>query len=492
VWYDEDGNYIALREDPSEGQTHPETGKPLIRREEDVMDTWASSWLWPFATLGWPDKTADLDYFYPTNFLSTGRDIIYLWVARMVMAGFEFTGEKPFSTVYIHATVLDQHGRRMSKSLNNGIDPLDMFDEWGVDAVRLTLPLLTSEGQDIKLSEKKFEMGRNFCNKLWNASRFAISNLDGFEEEFARLSDSEKAALREGQVNELEDCFIEGRLTHSIVEMTHALDRHKFNEAASAMYHFVWDDFCDWYLEVVKPRLYDEETEPRSRLRAQVTLVRVLDGILRLLHPFVPFITEEIWQRLRPSLATLQGDTPPLALAIAGWPKASKERFFDDANASFRLLQDVTKALRNIRAEHALEPKTGIKAVLRLSDGSALKMLPDAQQRTISKLANLESFVVDVGASKPTQSATVVLEGGNEVYVDLEGLIDFKMELLRLEAKQAKLNEGVNKLKHKLNNSNYVERAPKSVVQRDRDRLSELVSELQAVEVHIKETKQQM
>ncbi|MCF6228035.1 MAG: class I tRNA ligase family protein, partial [Planctomycetes bacterium] len=432
------------------------------------------------------------DYFYPTNFLSTGRDIIYLWVARMVMAGFEFTGEKPFSTVYIHATVLDKHGQRMSKSRNNGIDPLDMFAEWGVDAVRLTLPLLTSEGQDIKLSEKKFEMGRNFCNKLWNASRFAISNLEGFDKEIAKLSDSERQALCDGQVSELEDCFIEGRLTASIVDMTDALERYKFNEAASAMYHFVWDDFCDWYLEVVKPRLYDEDVEPRSRLRAQTTLVRVLDGILRLLHPYIPFITEEIWQRLRPHLTTLRGDTPQLSLAIASWPKASKERFFTKEIESFSLLQDVTKALRNIRAEHALEPKTGLNAVLRLASSESAKILNDAQQHTIMKLANLDKFHVEVGATKPAQSATVVLEGGNEVYVDLEGHIDFKMELLRLEAKQAKLTEGANKLKQKLNNSNYVERAPKDVVQRDRERLSELVSELQAVEVHIKETKNQM
>ena len=302
VWYDADGNSVALKEDPAEGALHPESGKPLVRRDDDVLDTWASSWLWPFSTLGWPDKTADLGYFFPTHFLSTARDIIYLWVARMVMASYEFTGEKPFSTVYIHATVLDKNGERMSKTKGNGIDPLEMIEQWGVDAVRLTLPMLTSEGQDIKLSESKFEMGRNFCNKLWNASRFAMTNLADFEESLSKLSESERAGLNEGQVVELEDCFIEGGMNAAIVDVTDSLERYKFNEAAQTMYHFVWDEFCDWYLEVVKPRLYEGKGGERSRLRAQTTLVRTLDGILKLLHPYSPFITEEIWQNLPDAL----------------------------------------------------------------------------------------------------------------------------------------------------------------------------------------------
>jgi len=489
VWYDEDGAAVALKEDPAEGATHPDTGKPLVRQDDDVLDTWASSWLWPFSTLGWPEKSADLGYFYPTNFLSTARDIIYLWVARMVMSSYEFMGEKPFSTVYIHATVLDKQGRRMSKSLNNGIDPIDMFKQWGVDAVRLTLPLLTSEGQDIKLSESKFEMGRNFCNKLWNASRFVMSNLDDFEEAIGKLSETERAGLNEGQVIELEDCFIEGRFTNAIVDVTDALERYRFNEAAQAMYRFVWDDFCDWYLEVVKPRLYDGKGGERGKLRAQTTLVRVLDGILKMLHPLIPFVTEEIWQNLRPMLAALRGDTPELSLVIAQWPKPSKERLFEPEQERFAFMQDVTRAVRNIRAEHSLDPKTAIEGVLNVADKNTLDLLGEAERDTVCKLAGLSSLAVAVSAKKPKASATVVLGGGNEVYVNLEGLIDFKMELLRLEANQAKLNEGINKLKRKLENLNYVERAPKDVVQRDRDRVSELVTELERIEKHIDEVK---
>jgi valyl-tRNA synthetase len=394
--------------------------------------------------------------------------------------------------VYIHATVLDAQGRRMSKSLNNGIDPLDMFEQWGVDAVRLTLPLLTSEGQDIKLSESKFEMGRNFCNKLWNAARFAVTNLGDFEEAIGKLSDSERAGLSEGQVVELEDAFIEGCLNSAIVDVTDALERYRFNEAAQAMYHFVWDEFCDWYLEVIKPRLYDNKGGERSRLRAQATLVRVLDGICKLLHPFTPFITEEIWQTLRPLLALLRGDTPELSLVIATWPKASKERQFTEERRRFAFMQEATRGFRNIRAEHSLDPKTPIEGVLNVSGREVLDMLGQAEQESISKLAMLSSLCVAVGADKPKQSATAALGGGNEVYVNLEGLIDFKMELLRLEASQAKLNDGVVKLKRKLENLDYVERAPADVVQRDRNRLSELAAELERVEKHIAEVKPQV
>jgi len=489
VWYDAENNPVALREDPAPDAKHPRSGLPLVRQDEDVLDTWASSWLWPFSTLGWPDKTADLDYFFPTSFLSTDRGIIYLWVARMVMASYEFMDEQPFSTVNIHATVLDEAGRRMSKSLGNGIDPIDMIDKWGVDAVRLTLPMLTSEGQDIKLSESRFEMGRNFCNKLWNASRFALTNLEDFETALGALTNAEREALAEGEVTELEDCFIEGRLTAGIVDVTDALERFRFNEAGQALYRFVWDDFCDWYLEVIKPRLYEGKGGAQSRLAAQAALVRVLDSVLRMLHPYTPFITEEIWQNLRPLVAGLRVDTPPLALAIAPWPRAVKDRLFPEATKRFEFLQQVTRALRNIRAEHQIEPKTPINAVLRAGEAGIMSMLGRSERETITKLAGVGTFDAGIGARKPKAAATVVLGGGTELYVDLEGLIDFKMELLRLDANRVKLSEGVTRLKTKLQNLSYVEKAPKEVVTRDRDRLSELVAELQRIEKHIEEVK---
>lgn len=487
VWYDEDGNTVALLEDPAPGAKHPKSGKPLTRQDEDVLDTWASSWLWPFSTLGWPQKTADLDYFYPTNFLSTDRGIIYLWVARMVMASYEFLGEPPFRTVYIHATVLDEQGRRMQKSLGNGIDPIDMINQWGVDAVRLTLPLLTNEGQDIKLSPTKFEMGRNFCNKLWNAARLVLGNLADFDSQLAALSPEERKSLAEGNVTELEDCFIEGKLTRLIADVTDSLERHKFNDAASALYRFTWDELCDWYLEVIKPRLYDKRDGDASRLRVQATLVRVLDTLLTLLHPIIPFITEEIWQNLRPMVAALHGETPAISLALSEWPRASGSRQFLPQVERFDFLREVTRALRNIRSEHNLERKTPLDAVLRVGSQHHLQLMGEREQAIVTGLVNLGKFEIGLGAAKPSPAATVVLGGGNEVYVALGNLIDYKMELLRLDAARAKLVEAVNKLKLKLDNESYVQRAPAAVVQKDRERLSEMAAELERTDKHLAE-----
>jgi valyl-tRNA synthetase len=489
VWYDEDGNTVALLEDPAPGAKHPKSGKALTRQDDDVLDTWASSWLWPFSTLGWPSKTADLDYFYPTNFLSTDRGIIYLWVARMVMASYEFLGEPPFRTVYIHATVLDEQGRRMSKSLGNGIDPIEMIDKWGVDAVRLTLPLLTNEGQDIKLSPTKFEMGRNFCNKLWNAARLVLGNLGDFESQLAALSPAERRSLAAGNVTELEDCFIEGKLTRLVVDVTDSLERHKFNEAATALYRFTWDELCDWYLEVIKPRLYDKRDGDASRLRVQTTLVRVLDTVLTLFHPIIPFITEEIWQNLRPMVAALHGETPAISLALSEWPKGSRERLFDTQVERFDFLREVTRALRNVRSEHNLERKTALDAVVRVGSQHYLQLMGEREQSIVTGLVNLSKFEIGLGAAKPSPAATVILGGGNEVYVAMGNLIDYKMELLRLDASRAKLVEGVNKLKLKLDNESYVQRAPAAVVQKDRERLSEMAAELERTDKHLAEVR---
>lgn len=487
VWYDEDGEPAALTEDPAPGQKHPKTGKPLTRQDDDVLDTWASSWLWPFSTLGWPAKTADLDYFYPTNFLSTDRGIIYLWVARMVMASYEFLGEPPFATVYIHATVLDEKGERMSKSKGNGIDPIEMIEKWGVDAVRLTLPLLTNEGQDIKLSPTKFEMGRNFCNKLWNASRLALGNLGDFEAQMAALPPEQRRELAEGAAAELEDCFIQGKLTQLIVDVTDSIERHKFNDAATALYRFTWDEFCDWYLEVIKPRLYEKRDGEASRLRVQATLVRVLDTLLTLLHPIIPFVTEEIWQNLRPMVAALHGETPAISLALSDWPKPSRDRLYEPQVRRFDFLREVTRALRNIRSEHNIERKTAIDAVLRVGTQETLALMGEREKAMISALVNLGRFEVGIGAVKPQPAATVVLGSADEVYVALGNLIDFKMELLRLDAARAKLVEGVNKLKLKLENESYVQRAPAAVVQKDRERLSEMAAELERTDKHLAE-----
>jgi len=484
VWYDEEGNAVALETDPEEGATHPESGKPLVRQDEDVLDTWASSWLWPFSTLGWPDDTAELQTFYPTQFLSTARDIIYLWVARMVMAGYEFVDTKPFSTVYIHATILDAKGQRMSKSRGNGIDPLDMIEQWGVDAVRLTLPMLTNEGQDIKLSPTKFEMGRNFCNKIWNASRFILTNLDDFEEQLAAMDEESRQALSSGAVDALEDRFILGRLQEAIEETTDALDRYRFNDAAFGMYRFVWDELCDWYLETCKARLYQNEGGAHSRLQAQATLVRTLESVLTMLHPMVPFITEEIWDNLRPKVAALHGTDPADCLLQGTWPTVEPTLTYPEERQRFDFLRDVTRAIRSIRAQHNLDRKTEITALVRTANQEMADLLGETEQLTITHLAQLGSLEIGPDVVPPDTAATAVIGNGNEVYVNMEGLIDYADEIKRIEGQYAKLEKEHAQIAGKLKNVNYVERAPAEVVQRDRDRVEELSRELETLSTH--------
>ena len=316
--------------------------------------------------------------FYPTQFLSTGRDIIYLWVARMVMASSEFLGTRPFEHVYVHANVLDGKGKRMSKSAGNGVDPLEMIAEWGVDAVRLTLPLLTNEGQDIKLSPTKFEMGRNFCNKLWNASRFALMNLEGFEEDFAGASEDLKTRVRSGESPWPEDRFIEAKRNQTIVKARAALDSFRFNEAATALYKFVWDELCDWYLEIAKERLYGGRGGQEGKLMAQGMLVRSLRDVLTMLHPFTPFITEEIFASLGTHAAALDGDgNIPACLSEARWPEAGGVD--ESALARFEVLKETTRAIRAVRAQHHIERKAGLKAFLEVQGNGETVLAEDEQ-----------------------------------------------------------------------------------------------------------------
>jgi valyl-tRNA synthetase len=486
VWYDEDGASVALRHDPEPGALHPTTGKPLVRQDEDVLDTWASSWLWPFSTLGWPAQTDELRAFYPTQFLSTDRGILYLWVARMVMASYEFLGVQPFTTVYLHATVLDERGRRMSKSLGNGIDPLEMIDQWGVDAVRFTLPLLTSEGQDIKLAPTKFEMGRNFCNKLWNASRFVLGNLSDFVAQVDALDSDARARLAAGVVDGLEDAFILGKLQAARLEISSALDSYRFNEAAQALYRFTWDELCDWYLEVVKPRLYDGKGGASSRLVAQANLVRCLDEVLTMLHPFAPFITEEIFANLAPHRAALFGAAPE-SLCIAQWPQSMPEHAFVEETRRFDFVRDVTRAARTIRAEHNLDRKTQLRATLHTPDEATAALLGESERHTVMHLAGLGAFEVGVSVGKPAASATAVLPGGSELCVDLQGLIDFSAEIERLQARVRKAATGRDRLLAKLENPAYADRAPADIVEKDRERVRELDAEIATIEKHIDE-----
>ena len=464
VWYDEDGVPVASRDELEIGAPHPETGKPIQRQDDDVLDTWASSWLWPFATLGWPDRTPDLARFYNTAFLSTAREIIYLWVARMVMAGYELLDHLPmeercpFDTCYIHATVLDGKGRRMSKSAGNGIDPLDMIAQYGADAVRYSLVLLTREGQDVKLSEDRFEMGRRFTNKVWNAARFVFQNLEGPRDE----GDAAPAAL--------EDRWILSRLAATATEVTHALETYGFNDAAQGLYRFVWNDFCDWYLELAKSRLGEGDT-PSARA-ARGTLVRVLDATLRMLHPFTPFQTEVLWKALHETI----GRTPERDLVVTAWPEVPDEWSDPAAEQEIGLLQDLVSAVRSIRALTTMGDRTPLAAVVVAPDAANRRILEGFGERARA-LAFLETLEVHEAAERPPSSA-VGVASGMEVFVPLAASVDLGALADTLARRVGKLEKGLEALEKKLANPGFLKGASPDVVEAEEVRGEEMRGEL--------------
>jgi valyl-tRNA synthetase len=475
VWYDEDHVPVASVEDLAIGSPHPQTGKPIVRQDEDVLDTWGSSWLWPFATLGWPEHSADMARFYPTQFLSTARDIIYLWVARMVMAGYALLEDlpaaqrNPFATCYIHATVLDGHGRRMSKSAGNGIDPVEMIEKYGADAVRYSLMILTREGQDVKLAENRFELGQRFCNKIWNVARFVLQNLQG-------PSDPVGAAQAPA-ADALEDQWILSRLAAVTEAVSTALDQYDFHDAAQALYRFTWDDFCDWYVEAAKRRLWAGENaaegsvEAVSAAAARATLGHTLTTLLKLLHPFTPFLSEALWaevpQPLRGGVDMLMG---------ASWPTVDVASRNLEVEENFAQLQDAVRAFRNVRA--LLEtPATEKPAATVLCGDAPTSVNFAAQQSLVAFLARLESVEVRSDGIKPAAHGTDVFRGGS---VFLPFALDTDPAKLRssLEKKLQKVEGGIRAIDGKLGNAKFVANADPEVVQSERERRVLLETEL--------------
>ena len=455
AWYCQAcGKTLVAREAPDECDAC--AGK--LVQDEDVLDTWFSSALWPFSTLGWPEDTKELGFYYPTSTLVTDRGIIYFWVARMVMMGHAMLGKEPFSNVYIHGTILDESGRKMSKSLGNGIDPLEMIATYGSDAVRASLVLLTVEGQDVKLAENRFEMGRNFANKLWNAARFALMNL---------APDPEHV---QAGPPALEDRWIRSRLNAVTQAATDALDKFQFNEALRLLYDFAWHEFCDWYLEIIKPRLYSsDEAQAPDRARAQAVLADTLDGLLRLLHPFVPFITEEVWQKLK---LTGRLDVSCPALIAAPWPKPDPGRHAPDADAAMGQLQDIVRGVRNIRNKFRLQDRHPLTAIVSAPDEQTKAALGKSRE-LLSRMGFLEQLEIDVDRARPERAATEVI-GSLQVFVPLADVIDLDSESTRLKERIAKTETQLAAVRRKLENESFVEKAPPEVVQRERDREAEV------------------
>lgn len=436
-------------------------GSANIEQDPDVLDTWFSSWLWPFSTFGWPDQTPELKYFYPTNTLVTAQEIIFFWVARMIMAGYEFMGEAPFKDVYIHGTVRDITGMKMSKSLGNIIDPLDMIDKYGTDALRFSIITITAQGQDVFLSEGKFELGRNFANKIWNASRFILMNLkkEDIGVDLCSFYRSEDLPLA--------DRWILSRLYSTLKDVVHYLDEYRFNDAASAMYEFFWHDFCDWYVEIAKSSIQEKRT--------QVILYKVLEKSLRMLHPFMPFVTDEIWQKISGTGSSIM---------VQPWPHYQKELVSKKTESEMRALIDVITAVRNIRSVWNIEQQKEISATINVT-GKAVEKILLENIGIIKKLAKVSELKIGKFAKPKGAAASVV--GEVEVYVLLEGLIDMDKEKARLSKEEARLSAEIKSIATRLSDEAFLAKAPKEVVEKQKLRKSELELQVEKLKSNLKE-----
>jgi valyl-tRNA synthetase len=459
VWYCQScEKAMAAREQPAKCDR---CGEDELKQDEDVLDTWFSSALWPFSTLGWPEETPELDYYYPTDALVTDRGIIYFWVARMVMMGLELMRNVPFRDVCIHGTVLDDVGRKMSKSLGNGIDPIEMIEQYGVDAVRFSLIVLTTEGQDVKLSPTKFEMGRNFANKVWNASRFVLMNVEGLEPPEESLGD---------ELLGVSDRWVLSRLELAIERTTAGIDAFRFNDAAQAAYDFVWRDFCDWYVELAKSRLRRAEQvgDPAAATAVRRMLAYLLDRALRLLHPLTPFITEEIWEHLNaavPDRECLSMAAAPASkrLINAAWPQQKEERRDEALEAEFALMQEIVREVRSVRQKHGVPRKDKVKLVLAPQIDANLPDL-GPHLALIAEMAGSETPSIKPGMDeKPEGFASAVLTG-LKLFVDLGERHDAGEEQERLQNALVKEEENLRRSESRLNNEAFLSKAPKKLV----------------------------
>ena len=434
----------------------PNCGSIQLAQDADVLDTWFSSWLWPFSTLGWPKSTPELDYFYPTNTLVTAPEIIFFWVARMIMAGFFCMGEQPFSKIYIHGTVRDLTGKKMSKSLGNIIDPIEIIDKFGTDALRYTLITSTAIGQDVFISEERFTIGRNFANKLWNVTRYLLSQ-PGVDKAAAKLDAKSLTVL---------DRWILSRLHRTIGAVTKALERFAFNEATQTLYDFVWHDYCDWYVELSKTQLASQDDAGRARTLA--ILAQVLETSLRLLHPVIPFVTEELWQHLRPVQLPASSSQPPTSIMTAPWPKAASRWINADVEAQVALLQAVVTAIRNTKAELNVPVDTR-PAVQLVTKQPEVRAFFEAHRRFLQALAQIGHVTIGETGQRSRDAAAAVVDGV-EVLVPLAGLIDVERERQRIQTRIDELTAELGRIEAKLADRQFVERAPEAVVEQVRTR----------------------
>jgi valyl-tRNA synthetase len=447
VWYAEDGTMFVSVDRPTADECKGHDPKTLIQ-DEDVLDTWFSSWLWPFSTFGWPEKTPELEKFYPTKVLVTDPGIIFLWVARMVMAGYEFMGDAPFSDVYIHGTVRDANGIKMSKSLGNGIDPLEIIEKHGADALRMSMVLATPDGQDPCISKNTFEIGRNFINKLYQVSRFVMMRLNGAAPVLDSVNDSDLVLF---------DRWILSRMERTIQSIERALSEYRLSAAAKTLYSFVWDDYCSWYIELIKP---DSPGEPIREQSLNVATY-VLNQILRLLHPFVPFITEEVYQQL-----SQKAGTTDATLTFGPWPRTDGKHIDDQLEESLQQIQEVVVTVRSVRSELNVPPGKKSDLHIKVNDEAFGKLL-EKHITYFRSLAKVKDLHCGVDIKKPPLSASAVISGA-EIFVPLAGLIDVDVEKSRLQKNLDNLKLQLEKTSKKLANADYLANAPKDVIEREK------------------------
>ena len=455
----ETGEYVAAK---SEEEAKTMMNCSTVEQDADVLDTWFSSWLWPFSTQGWPEKTASLEKFYPTSVLVTAPDIIFFWVARMVMAGEEFLGNAPFKDIYIHGIVRDDKGRKMSKSLGNSLDPLEIIAEFGADALRFSTILLAPIGQDVNLGNDNFKTGRNFANKVWNATRFVTMKAGDFSYDNA-----------DAKAMNLVDRNILSRLTKLVTSITESIENYRLNEAAQNLYEFTWNQFCDQYVEYKKIDLYDESTDSDAVF---TNMFYVIDKVVKLLHPYMPYITEEIHEIIH---ATSE-DT----LALKDWPVANEAFIDDESEKQVEIMAAIISAIRNIKSEKDIAPSKKVDVIIS-AETAELKTVLEENAVYITKLAKVETLTVEVGVEKPDNSVVSVV-GKNEVFMLLEGLVDVEAEKEKLEKEIKRLSGMIIGSEKKLTNPSFVDKAPEKVVNIEKEKLANFKTQLALLEENLK------
>jgi len=464
AWHCKDcGEITVSLEEP---KTCEHCNSHTIEQETDVLDTWFSSALWPFSTLGWPKKTKELELFYPTSVLVTSFDILFFWVARMMMMGLKFMGDVPFKDVYIHALIRDEKGEKMSKTRGNVIDPIDMIEHYGADALRFALTALAAQGRDIKLSVSVIEGYRNFINKIWNASRFVLMNLNGYEPTILTSSTTSIFATLSTP-----DKWILTKLHTTIKDVEDALENYEFDKAARSIYQFIWGEFCDWYIELVKPTL--SSTDAEAKERTQAILVKVLSSALKLLHPIAPFITEEVYQRLLNIGGGRMVDGGQYeSITASSYPTYNEEEIYEEAHREIEFIKEVTVAIRNLRAEVGVHPSDKVKIVF-VSDNKSVLEKMKANMDFICDLAKVSETEFLPVKEKP-QKALVQVLTGLEVFLPVEGIIDLEREIERIKKEILKISKEVEFSEKKLSNTDFLERAPQTVVEKEKERHKEL------------------